>query len=90
MYAIQTEKLTKTYRDTMAVNGLNLTVREGELFGLLGLNGAGKTTTIKMLSCLIKLTKGDATVLGSSVIHHSMKVKRKEINVSPQGGRLLP
>lgn len=89
MYAIQTEKLTKTYRDTMAVNGLNLTVREGELFGLLGLNGAGKTTTIKMLSCLIKPTKGDATVLGSSVIHHSMKVKEK-INVSPQETAIAP
>ena len=52
MDAIKTVNLTKRYRTLTAVDRLSLTVREGELFSLLGINGAGKTTTIKMLSCL--------------------------------------
>lgn len=50
MIAIQTENLTKKYKERVAVNALNLSVNQGELFALLGVNGAGKTTTIKMLS----------------------------------------
>ena len=83
MYAIKTEKLTKKYRDTVAVDGLDLTVNEGELFSLLGVNGAGKTTTIKMLSCLTSPTSGDATVLGDSITKQSASVKAN-IGVSPQ------
>ena len=52
MNAIETQNLTKRYKEKTAVNNLNLTVREGELYGLLGVNGAGKSTTIKMLSTL--------------------------------------
>ena len=48
--AIKTLSLTKKYGDKTVVNSLDLTVRKGELFSLLGVNGAGKTTTIKMLS----------------------------------------
>ena len=65
--AIRIENLTKKYRDTVAVDNLNLEIYEGELFSLLGVNGAGKTTTIKMLSTLTKPTSGDAFVLGNSV-----------------------
>ena len=50
--AIKTEKLCKKYGSLCAVDSLDLTVYEGELFALLGVNGAGKTTTVKMLSCL--------------------------------------
>ena len=50
MKAIQTEHLTKQYKDLTAVDDLNLTVEQGELFSLLGVNGAGKTTTIGVLS----------------------------------------
>ena len=50
MDAIKAEHLTKKYKDLTVVDGLDLAVREGELFSLLGVNGAGKTTTIKMLS----------------------------------------
>ena len=50
MNAIETHGLTKRYKELTAVDGLELTVRAGELFALLGVNGAGKTTTIKMLS----------------------------------------
>ena len=83
MYAIKTEALSKHYRDVIAVNGLSLTVEEGELFSLLGINGAGKTTTIKMLSCLTTPTSGDAYLLGKSIKKESSDVK-SSIAVSPQ------
>lgn len=68
MYAIKTEGLTKIYKDLTAVDNLDLTIEQGELFALLGVNGAGKTTTIKMLTCLTKPDKGDAFVNGNSII----------------------
>ena len=83
MTAIQTRALTKRYRDTLAVDGLSLSIEEGELFSLLGINGAGKTTTIKMLSCLTKPTAGDAYLLGKSVQSDTVEVKTF-IAVSPQ------
>lgn len=83
MDAIKTTNLTKQYKDVLAVNNLNLTIAEGELFSLLGVNGAGKTTTIKMLSCLTAPTSGDATVLGESVTKNPSAVKAS-IGVSPQ------
>ena len=83
MYAIKAVKLTKRYKNLVAVDGLDLEVREGELFALLGVNGAGKTTTIKMLSCLTAPTEGDALVGGHSVIEAPTEVKRL-IGVSPQ------
>ena len=83
MNAIETKNLTKKYKDKIAVDELNLTIREGELYGLLGVNGAGKSTTIKMLSTLTCPTSGDAEVLGHSIISERAKVKEL-INVSPQ------
>jgi len=83
MIAIQTANLTKKYKGKTAVNSLNLSIEKGELFALLGVNGAGKTTTIKMLSCLVTPTSGDATLLGDSIVTNSYAVKEK-INVSPQ------
>ncbi|MCL2298606.1 MAG: ABC transporter ATP-binding protein, partial [Firmicutes bacterium] len=83
MNAIETHALTKTYGELAAVDNLELTVQEGELFSLLGVNGAGKTTTIKMLSCLIKPTGGDTVLLGDSVNERPQAIKRK-INISPQ------
>ena len=68
MEAIKIENLTKKYKDITAVDNLSLTVKEGELFSLLGVNGAGKTTTIKMLSCLTKATDGNAYLLGKSIL----------------------
>ena len=62
MYSIETKNLTKKFKDKVAVNNLNLQIKEGELFALLGVNGAGKTTTIKMLSGLILPTSGDITI----------------------------
>ena len=89
MNAILTQNLCKTYGNVHAVNGLNLSVEEGELFALLGVNGAGKTTTIKMLSCLARPTSGDAQILGHSVTNDAINVK-KRINVSPQETAVAP
>lgn len=84
-----TSNLTKKYKGKIAVNSLNLTIEQGELFALLGLNGSGKTTTIKMLSCLTKPTNGDAIILGNSIISNPIKVKEL-INVSPQETAIAP
>ena len=83
MYAISTANLTKKYKDTVAVDQLNLQVKKGELFSLLGVNGAGKTTTIKMLSCLAQPTGGDAFLNGKSICKDTAAVKSL-IAVSPQ------
>lgn len=83
MSAIVTTQLSKKYNDVTAVDNLNLTVEQGELFALLGVNGAGKTTTIKMLSCLIKPTSGEADLLGDNIVSSPYAVKAK-INISPQ------
>lgn len=71
MLAIKTENLTKKYKDKVAVNSINLSINKGEIYGLLGVNGAGKSTTIKMLSCLIKPTSGDAVLNGYSIVNDS-------------------
>ncbi len=83
MDAIRTENLTKKYKDLTAVDSLNLSVKKGELMSLLGVNGAGKTTTVKMLSCLVKPTCGDAFLNGKSVCSDTAAVK-SFIAVSPQ------
>ncbi|MBR2907083.1 MAG: ABC transporter ATP-binding protein [Clostridia bacterium] len=89
MNAIETMDLTKRYGSLTAVNALNLTVREGELFSLLGINGAGKTTTIKMLSTLTKPTSGDACLGGKSITTDADTVKAL-IGVSPQETAVAP
>ncbi|MGD9101073.1 MAG: ATP-binding cassette domain-containing protein, partial [Anaerolineae bacterium] len=65
--AVQINGLTKKFGDFVAVDGISLQVRRGEIFGFLGPNGAGKTTTIRMLLGLIKPTGGAARVLGYDV-----------------------
>ena len=86
---IKTKNLTKKFGDLIAVDNLNLSIDKGELFSLLGLNGAGKTTTIKMLSCLIQPTSGDATVLEKDLIKDSQFIKQR-LNVSPQETAIAP
>lgn len=83
MEAIRTVDLVKKYKDITAVKGLNLTVHQGELYGLLGVNGAGKSTTIKMLSCLTQPTSGNAWVIEHDVVREDDQVKAI-MNVSPQ------
>lgn len=89
MTAIKTEKLTKKYKDLTAVDSLDLSVEAGELFSLLGVNGAGKTTTVKMLTCLLKPTDGDAFIFGKSISKSPSEVK-KIIAVSPQETAVAP
>lgn len=83
MNAIEINNLTKKYKDTTAVNGLSLSIKEGELFSLLGVNGAGKTTTIKMLCTLTAPTSGDAYLFGHSIRNEPSRVKPL-IATSPQ------
>lgn len=83
MQMIKASALTKRYKDIIAVNALDLEIRGGELFALLGLNGAGKTTTVKMLSGLTMPTSGEATVGGYSIVSESKRVKQS-IGVSLQ------
>jgi ABC-2 type transport system ATP-binding protein len=63
--AIYTVELSKRYRDTVALDGLSMTVERGEVFGFLGPNGAGKTTAVKLLLGLARPTGGEAMVLGA-------------------------
>jgi ABC-2 type transport system ATP-binding protein len=70
-------------RDVTAVNGLNLEIRKGEMFGFLGPNGAGKTTTISMLCGLLKPTAGSAQIDGFDIGQQPQKVKER-IGVCPQ------
>ncbi len=89
MYAIRTDNLTKKYKETVAVDQLNLQVKQGELYSLLGVNGAGKTTIIKMLPCLTQPTSGDAFLNGKSICNDSAAVKSL-IAVSPQETAVAP
>lgn len=87
--AIRTEHLRKVYRDVTAVDDLDLTVKEGELFALLGVNGAGKSTTIRMLATLSEPTAGDAFLLGKSIRSERAAV-REIIALSPQETAVAP
>ena len=89
MQAIKIIGLVKRYNTVTAVDGLDLEIRQGELFSLLGVNGAGKTTTIKMLTCLSRPTAGDAYVGGHSIVREFDQVKQL-IGVSPQETAVAP
>ena len=78
---VETRNLRKTYSrpdgsTIEAVKGVNLEIRQGEIFSLLGPNGAGKTTTISMISGLVEPTEGDATIGGHSITKEPMAAKR--------------
>jgi ABC-2 type transport system ATP-binding protein len=75
--AIETSGLVKTFGPTRALDGVDLTIRSGSVYGLLGPNGAGKTTTIRVLTTLLKPTSGKAMVLGHDVIDDAALVRRK-------------
>jgi ABC-2 type transport system ATP-binding protein len=81
--ALRVEKLLKKYGDVLAVDGLDLEVREGECFGLLGPNGAGKTTTVEILEGLNEPTGGSVEVLGMQWASHE-RALRQRLGVSLQ------
>lgn len=89
MNMIEARGLTKVYGDTVAVDGLNLAVKKGTIFGFLGPNGAGKTTTILMFLGLIQPTKGEAYVNGINVQENPVEVKRIS-GYMPGEGSLYP
>lgn len=89
MYSIETRQLTKKFKEKVAVDGINLQIKKGELFALLGTNGAGKTTTIKMLSGLILPTSGDIEIENMDMKKDIFKIK-EILNVSPQETAIAP
>lgn len=89
MNAIEILGLTKEYGGRRVVDKLELSIPAGELFALLGVNGAGKSTTIKMLSCLVVPTGGDARLMGRSVRTQSRRAK-EILAVSPQETAIAP
>ena len=79
--------LTKKYKNLTAVDALNLTIADGEFFGLFGPNGAGKTTTVRMISTLTPKTSGDIVIGGESIDRNLISIKAK-IGVVPQQNNL--
>jgi ABC-2 type transport system ATP-binding protein len=75
MAAITTRDLTKVFGTTRAVDGLNLTVAVGEIFGIVGPDGAGKTTTLRLLASIMDPTEGDAFILGKHTVRDADAVK---------------
>ena len=77
MSCIVTNLLSKSYDDIVAVDGIDLDIKSGQVFGFLGPNGAGKSTTIKLLTTLIQPTSGSITILGTDAIKHPLKVRNR-------------
>src|SRR3984957_1004004 len=75
--ALRVQGLRHRFGDYAAVDGIDLTVERGEVFGLLGPNGAGKTTTIRVVNTLLPLQEGDVRVLGYDVRRSPMAVRRR-------------
>ncbi len=75
-YGIEAERLVRDFKEVRAVDGIDLTVAEGEIYGFLGPNGAGKSTTVHMLTTLLPPTDGRATVAGFDVVRDGPKVRR--------------
>ncbi len=76
-YAVRVDKLSKRYREVVAVDDISFAVREGEVYGLLGPNGAGKTTTLHILATILKPSSGSAYVAGYDVVEEPDKVRKK-------------
>jgi ABC-2 type transport system ATP-binding protein len=74
-YVIHTNNLSKKYKSVFAVNSLNLSIRQGEIYGLIGQNGAGKTTLIRMLMGLTYPTSGEIVLWGKSDEKHLLKAR---------------
>jgi len=73
---LETNSLTRRFKDLTAVDHLSIAIQPGEMFGLVGPNGAGKTTVIKMLTTLLPPSSGDALVAGFDIVHQSADVRR--------------
>ena len=80
---IEVKNITKIYGDQKAVDDVSFSVKEGEVVGLLGPNGAGKSTLMKILTCFIPPTEGEATICGHSIYDDPLAVRR-EIGYLPE------
>lgn len=89
MSVIRTENLVRCFGENRAVDGLSITVEEGEIFGLVGPDGAGKTTTMRLLTAILEPTAGDAWVTGRHVVRESEAIK-DEIGYMSQRFGLYP
>ncbi|MFX0102331.1 MAG: ABC transporter ATP-binding protein [Candidatus Hodarchaeota archaeon] len=75
---IETQELVKIFKNnTIALNGISIGIKKGEIMGFLGPNGAGKTTTVRLLSCLLKPTSGDAFVFGKSIKEDPLSIRER-------------
>lgn len=83
MRVIEIKDLVKKYDDNIAVDNINLSIEEGEIYGILGPNGAGKSTTISVLCSLLYPTSGEIKILGEDIKKNSLKVK-KFLGLVPQ------
>ncbi|MGY8786668.1 MAG: ATP-binding cassette domain-containing protein [Fidelibacterota bacterium] len=81
--AISIRNLKKSYENTVALNGVNITIGDGEFFGLLGPNGAGKTTTINILTGLVRKNEGDAEIFGKDTVK-DYRFTRSQVGISAQ------
>ncbi|MGI0087130.1 MAG: ATP-binding cassette domain-containing protein [Nitrosotalea sp.] len=77
MLCIEAKSLFRSYGNVMAVDGIDLSVESGKIFGFLGPNGAGKTTTMKLLTTLIPPSSGTITILGIDASRHPLDVRKK-------------
>jgi ABC-2 type transport system ATP-binding protein len=82
-HVIETQSLTKRFKKVTAVDSLDIGIRKGEIFGLLGPDGAGKTTTIRMLCAIMDPSEGSARVAGFDTLRQSEEIK-KRIGYMPQ------
>jgi ABC-2 type transport system ATP-binding protein len=73
--AVEAKDLTKVFGSVRALDGLNFSIEEGEIFGLIGLNGAGKTTALRITSTLLLPTSGTVTVFGHNVVEEASEVR---------------
>ena len=86
-YAITANNLVRAFGDNLAVNGVNLAIQQGEIYGFLGPNGAGKSTTVRMLTTLLNPTSGSASVAGFDIVSETENV-RLRIGVALQDAAL--
>jgi ABC-2 type transport system ATP-binding protein len=88
-YPVEAEGLVRTFGDIRAVDGIDLTISQGEIFGFLGPNGAGKSTLVRMLTTLLRPTAGQARVAGYDVLAEASQVRRS-IGVALQDAAIDP
>lgn len=77
MSVLQVENITKTFGSFKALDGVNFTINEGEVYGFIGPNGAGKSTTIRILLGILKATSGKATMFGQDVWHDAVDIHKR-------------